>query len=899
MKSYRITKSSFVFTLLFLLLFASSIFAEFSATGLWSGTPYKQVPGEFGPGLVTRNQGNILFLSSDGSAYEITSLGTLINYGQHTNVVNVVAPPSYIDASKDYLVYVSAQSSHQNRVVVHDVTSGSGGNSYAGNLDAAAYGVVAYASGTYIEIITAVANHAGTVYKFGFQIGGSSVQASGTVNAGHPVKVPPLLSANRQYIYVMTQYGRLVRITNSDSISGSPYTVGTYGDANGLEFTVPLAMDESGYIYALRSDGTLFKIDPSNGSEQHVDFLVTVNSSGPLIDAEGNVFIFGDNGKVVALNSSLNKMGEFSIGQPITSTPGIVKGRDGVTYLIVPSSSVGAGTGKITVLSYNSTTGALTEAWTYTLDSTVPISGAINVAPMGALMEDYYFAVGANNGKVYAWTFNGYGPYGSWPVYGQNSYNTGFVDQNAILFKTKIHLVALESYFGQPISSNLLGNTSYGVLYDATILHPDDTFYASYTNRRTNETNPASILEAVPGSKAVVRFSTPTEVRVLLNKLVNVKGGTPPSNDATFTFIAWKTTDGDNYEGAASDNPATITFRFSNRTVKFYTEATYTFHIYHKYAAVEATATQDASFNYTANSNNPQNAKVTINASPNQSGSVWFPYKWEIWQWDPTQPSKYTKKTKGNQDSVDLPLQGPAYIEIYYAQLNATLTLLVPEFAYGKTLSYLFLDAATDAVVETIQLTTKNGVTIDSIFSESYAPGVTKENSLSTLSATQLTIVTRSFNPPLAGTTRVATVALYLMFPERVQFQGTDSSQYEPYFEPYGYAQIQGQNVEPENLKAKIVYKTNRYLYLVGDFNDDYAVDINDWNMFVTYLGTTVSGDNIKYNIGPRDGFVPPIPLTAYSAGYLTDTSNKVDQLDLYIFASMFGTVVPESDRVQ
>jgi len=83
-----------------------------------------------------------------------------------------------------------------------------------------------------------------------------------------------------------------------------------------------------------------------------------------------------------------------------------------------------------------------------------------------------------------------------------------------------------------------------------------------------------------------------------------------------------------------------------------------------------------------------------------------------------------------DQDSVTLPLSGPAYLEIFYAELNATVTLLLPEFAYGKTRAYLFLDAATNSVAETIKLKTLQGITIDGIVSEEYAPDVSKLGNL-------------------------------------------------------------------------------------------------------------------------------------------------------------------------
>ncbi|MGC9796186.1 hypothetical protein MNL76_03910 [Fervidobacterium riparium] len=901
MKTYYSRKSSHIILSFFvLLLIASSAFAGLTLQGLWNGGTYsRQVPNKFGPAVITKSQGNIIFLSKDGAAYELTIQGGLINYGQVSGAFNVVAPPTYIELGSDkYLVYVSAQAAN-NKIIVHELATG--GNIEEEDLDGAAYGVVAYVNSSgEIEIITA--DMTGKIYKFVFD--GSSISLVNSAYIALPIKAPPILNFDKSYFYIMTQSGKLYEAQNivdgSFTLSSAPLE--NYG-GSGKEFTVPMAMDESGYLYALRSDGTLFKIDPSTGEEEHASgFLSYSNSSGPLIDGEGNIFIFGDDGKVVALNSSLAKMGEYTVGQRITSTPAIIRGNDGVTYLIVPSSHQSLNAGKITILSYNSTTGNFEKVWDYTTNASIPISGAVNVAPTGALTNDYYFAVPANDGAVYAWKFNGSGPYGSWPVYGQNPYHTGFVDQSAMLFKTKIYLVALDGYYGQELSKTLLGSTTnYGILYDATILLNDGTEDATYVNLRTNSTNSGIVLEATPTSQARVTFATPTEAQLLLGRYVTPKGGSYPTRDATFTFKYWKVMPPDNYEGAEDDKPATLTFKFSNRTVKLYTNATYTFYIYHKYATDEATEENDVFFDYEQYINNPSSAQTTINASPNQGGETWFAYKWKIYQWNPTASSKYnyTEIINQDRDSVTLYRSGPAYIEIYYAQLNATLTLVVPEFAYGKTMAYMFLDVAPNSLAQLMNIKTKNGVTIDRVVSEEYDDSVLKIANLSKTSSTEVKIAMRSFENPPAVVTRVATIALYLMFPEQAMFQGTDPEQYEEYFDLYGYAQVSGQQVDPQYLRAKIVYSANKYLYLVGDFDNNYAVDINDWDMFATVLGSEVSGENIKYNIGPREGFNSPYPLTSYSAGYLTDETNLVDTDDLWYFVSMFGTVVPESDRIQ
>lgn len=872
-------------------------FSSLNLSGLWNATTFsKSVPDKQGPAIIAKNGGNLLYLAKDGALYELTMAGGLVPKGQPSGITNIVAPPTYFDAGSGnyYIIYTTAQGTAGNRIVVHHFTSSTGGNIAVTGINNASYGVTAYIDTNNIIIFAGTMN--GTLIRAPVDIStpnNPTFAASVTVNLAGPIKAPPVLNPARNRVFVITQNGRFYVRNAADLTAVRDFTLAG-------EFTTPMAMDER-YLYALSNDGTIYKID-ADGREEHERFLSSANSSGPLIDGDGIIYIFGDNGRVVALNSNLLKLGEYTLGQRVTTTPAIVKGLDGVTYLIIPTSDT-TGVGKITILSFNPTTGQFTEVWTYNVSDTFPISAAVNVGPLGALYGDnYYFVTATNNGTVYAWRMNARGPYGIWAKYGQNINNTGFIDSTAIAFRTRIFLIAKEGYNGRELSDSLLGST-YGLLYDATVVDADDYPLRTYRNYRTNETDPANVIEGIPGSeKLVVEFATPTDAKLLIGRYVTPRGGTPPSTDSRFRFRFWKTGPGA-YEGSEADNPATITFRFSDRTIELFTDATYTFYVYHRYpldSNNEGTQTIFGFFDYNTFRTNPDAAIQTINASPVQSGKVFFPYKWEIYQWDPGQSTGYTRRTLYDQDSVTLPLSGPAYLEVHYAELNATITLLLPEFAYGKTRAYLFLDAATNSVAETLRLTTLASITISEIVSEEYAPNVTKLDSLSTLTDTSLQIVLNNFELPLAGTTRVATVALNLMFPTRTQFTGIDSDYYLQFFDLYGYAQTLGQDVEPELLRAKRAFRTNKFLYVVGDFNGDFVVDLNDWNLFVGKLGTTVSGAEIIYNIGPRDGFIPPYPnYESYSAGFLTDTSNVVDVNDFYIFASMFGFAVPASERVE
>ncbi|HQO06346.1 MAG TPA: hypothetical protein PKW84_09505, partial [Fervidobacterium sp.] len=486
-------------------------------------------------------------------------------------------------------------------------------------------------------------------------------------------------------------------------------------------------------MYALNSSGVLYKIDTS-GTENHVGTgLTSSDSAGILIDGDGYVYVFGG-GKIFVFSSDslINKTpGGYSTGtgQKITTTPAIVKGTDGITYVIVPSSYNGS-SGKITILAFNPTVGTLTVEKVWDMPSSFPISAAVGVAPVNELNGNYYFATATNDGTVYAWQIDARGPYGIWASYGQNSNHTGFIDSTAAKFNTRIYLMAYEGFASRPLSSTSMGSY-YGLLYDATIVNADGTTGASYTQLRTNEpdkTNKTKVPEGVPGSqKLEILFDTPTTATLLFTSAFTPKKGElEVTEDATFSFARWQTgTNG--YEGSnLTSKLATLTYRFSDRTVNLLTNATYTYYTYHKYSGAGEASKTDGTFNYNEYITDPSKAKITISASPIQQGQKWFPFKWVVYQWNPDNPNNYDKQTLGALDSLDLQLKGPAYIEIYYAQLSATITLLVPDFAYGRTPAYIFLDAAPNSIAYTMEATMLNGVTIEKVVGEEYAESLKK-----------------------------------------------------------------------------------------------------------------------------------------------------------------------------
>jgi len=876
-----------------LLLLSTALLAALNLTGLWGAEQYSwQVPGKLGPGVITKSGGDLYFLSKDGTMYELKTSGQKIALGQADGIKNVVAPAAYTTTkdSTDCIVYVTAQNDG-NKIVVHNLYKKEGETS---SLPASAYGVVVHPVSDKPASLTI---YTGTmdkkVYKITFDASEMKFEeASKTVNVNAPIKVPPILSQDKNKLYVLTQYGSLYEIPTID-----PFNTPVLKLTLGGEFTVPMAMDGNNNLYALNTAGVLYKVNTSSYTEEHANFSIGSDSAGVLIDGDGYVYAFGG-GKIIAINPlGLLKLGEYSTNQRITTTPAIVKGEDGMTYIIVPSSQ-GDNTGKITILSFDPIAGSFTKVWEMVTPSSFPISAAVGVAPMlSTLNNNYYFATATNDGTVYAWQMNARGPYGTWAMYGQNAKHTGFIDVSSTLFKTRIFIKAIEPFSGKELSSAVIGDsTRYGILYDATVMNSDKTDKAAKKNLRTNEANLAFIPEGIPGQLLEVGFSTPTTATLLLKPTFQKQGGLTIEKDATFTFAEWDS----RYDGLKDTQLATMTYGFNDKTEELYPDASYTYYLYHYYPGqtTQNATTLDATFKYSDyksfKAGTTSVPSVTLNASTIQSGQTWYAYRWNIWQWDPTKSGNYINYTLNDRDKVQLPLQGPAYVEIYYAQLGATITLLVPDFAYGRTPAYIFLDAATNSISYTIEATTLNGITIEKIVSEQYASGLSKMEG--TTSSNYLKYVYHSMEQPLTEATRVATLSVNLSFPEKAKLNVDNLAQF---FDLYGYAQIKGQLVDPQNLRAKKVFAVNSYLYVIGDFDDDFDVDIKDWNFFASKYNTSVSGPDVIYNIGPREDFVPPAPTLNYKAGFLIDTTNMVDSLDLNYFTSMFGFAVEEADRVK
>jgi len=843
------------------------------------------VPNKTGPSIIAKEGGNLLFLSSDGSVYELTMAGGLISNGKVGGITNIVSPAAYVNlGSSNYLVYVTAQGVGQNKLVVHRV-SGSSSQAYSRDISSAAYGVASYSTASNIMIYFGTMD--GKIFKAEFD--GSNLSTVSKL-IGSPIKIAPILSPSKDHLYVLAQNGNFYDVAPNTLDATLKITLGG-------EFTTPMAMNESGIIYALNLTGTLYRIDAS-GNEIHQKVLPGCDNAGVLIDGDGYIYVFGG-GKVAVLNDNLITLASYTLGQKVTATPSIVKGSDGITYIITPSSD-SYSSGKVSILSFNPTSGVLTDIWNYQVPSSLPISAAISVAPVGSINNDnYYFATATNDGTVYAWQFDARGPYGIWATYGQNTYRSGFIDASATLFRTRIRIIAVEGLNGNELSSEKLGGTNYGLKYDARIINSDNSVETTLTNLRTNESILTKMPQGIPGSQRLeVTFSTPTSATLLFTPQFRstVQGVNPPSIDSEFGFRFWET--GPNaYEGSEGDNPATLTFRFNDKQVKVYADATYTYYIYHKYpldADAEVTETKYGFFDYGSYKSSTTIPRITIKADTSYKKQDWYAFKWNVYQWDPAKPGGIDKNTYGSKEEISLELKGPGYVEIYYAQLGATITLLLPEYAYGRTRAYLFLDAATGSIVYTMNLKTKNDVRIESVMQPDFVPNIQIVEATKTTN--NVKYVLQSIENKLPSPTRVATIVLNLDFPQKTQFTGTNDTLFSNFFDLYGYVQITGQLIDSQELKARSVYRTNPYLYVLGDFDGDFDVDINDWQFFLSKYGSTVSGDDLIYNLGPREGFIPysQSSYSTYRAGFLTDNTNMINEEDLYVFASMFGLTVPE-----
>ncbi len=890
--------------LLFLVLILSSLAFSLQLTPLWPSGERIDRPDFASPGLLVLPNGVVHLVSSEGRWGTLNSTGVLTDRGKNPNYIyNIVAPPIYIHKGGDNyaIAYVSAFEG-ENYLVLRDTTNAT--PVVISNSPSSSYGLTGYYNGGY-RIYFGAMN--GNIYFYN----GTNLTST---SVGVPIKSPPILSPKRDWLYFITQNGKFYKLQlNADgSFNGVPVKVYDISD----EFNAPMAMDENGFIYVASSRyGRIYKLNPAeSGNPVPESALIgdIVNSASVLVDGNGYIYTFGNGGTVSVFGSQLTFFDSYNLKRDeesdekrenITTTPAIVRGLDGKTYIIIASSNSSAQYGKLTILTFDVATKKLSLVSEKILPGPISIASAVGVAPIGAFEgDDYYFVIATTNGSIFGWKIEGRGPFGPWGQYGQNVYRTNFIDSSAVAFKSYIRLVAKEGYTNRELSPENTNETLYGLLYDATIVNLDGTVAEVKNNLRTNDAK--GVLGNAGAQKLEVAFSTPTTSKILFKDsfLTGIVKGSPNiTTDATFVFQSWGSNAPGDVKPPAETNPdlktptASIAFTFSDRIVNILADATYLVYVYHKSPSNVATETIEIDFkreNFLSDQSGYPTVSIGRTNDSNFNG--YFPYKWEVYQWDPDQPLKYKRTTYGNEDSVRIYRNGPAYIEVYYSVLSATLTTYVPPFIYGPTRAYLVLDAATGTNVFRVEFKPKNGIKIipDKVLVE-YAAGISQMNDL-VKTEDEFSVTLHSFENPLTSPTRVATITLWLYTSSPIQMNFTTNSDFEQYFYKYGYAYQQGQLIEFQDLQAKKRFVANKFLYIVGDFNGDLKVDINDWNLFVNKYNSTVSGDDLIYNIGPRKDFVPPYPdKNSYNPGYLDDHGeNKVDFKDLTHFAAMFGFAI-------
>ncbi len=891
--------------LLFLVLILSSLAFSLELTPLWPGGERIDRPDFPGPGVLAVTNGVVHLVSSESRWGIINSTGVVTDNGINpTGIPNIVAPPIYITrGGANYTIAYVTAFDGQNSLILRETNTATSVN--IPDTPSSSYGLTGYYNQSDNQYRIYFGSMNGRLY---FYNTGTTLTST---NVSAPIKAPPVLSPKKDFVYFITQNGKFYRqkLNTNGTFDGDYFKVYDIAD----EFNAPMAMDENGFIYVASSKyGRIYKLNPAesgNAIPQSALIGDIVNSASVLIDGNGYIYTFGNSGTVAVFDSNLTFYDSYVITDfNITTTPAIVRGFNGKTYILIASTHSNAQSGKLTVLMFDIATNKFSLVTEKILEGPVSLASAVGVGPTGSVQgDDYYFVIATTNGKIYGWKINGRGPFGSWAQYGQNIYRTNFIDSSSVAFSSFIKLVAQEGYSSRLLSPENTHQTYYGLFYNATRVNLDGTIGATYTSPlRTNAPN--GLAGNAGTQRLEVAFTTTSTSAILFKEAFltgTVKGSPGITQDATFTFESWKSTGPGDVKPPAETHPdlkqstATIAFTFSDREVNVLADATYLVYVYHKAPTFAATNIIQVPFVRDQFLNNQQTySTYQIDKTNNASFSGYFPYKWEVYQWDPNESLKYKRTTYGNEDFVKIVRNGPAYIEAYYSVLSATLTTYVPPVVYGPTKAYLILRAASGTNIFRIEFKPKNGIKLipQNVLTE-YATSVSAMNDLVN-NQNEFSVTLQSFQNPLTQPSVVATITLSLFASTPTNMNFVNNSDFEQYFDKYGYAYQQGQLIEFEELKAKKVFITNKLLFIVGDFNNDLKVDINDWNLFVQKYNTTVSATDLSYNIGPREDFVPPYPnSSAYSPGILKDNGeNKVDFKDLIYFGAMFGFAITTAD---
>ncbi|QTA38641.1 hypothetical protein JYK00_03790 [Thermosipho ferrireducens] len=890
--------------LLMFLISGALLFASVSITNLWVQESIN-LNEDGGAGIVMRNTGDIYAVTKGGYLWIINKLGKTTKIGANPQLKNIMSYPVYVNGA---LFYVSWEwgSNADNKLVVRYGTGFS--TSASTDLTTGVYGApVVFETGGNYHIYFADAN--GMLYHYMFDGTNFSLPSTTTLNSGVSVKAPVILSPSKDAIFVIDSNGTFYRV----ALDGS-YNFGTKSTiAISDKFFTPMAYSEK-YIYVASVNGKLYKIPPAGtaGEVKSVDLKSSVTTSGVLVDGNGYVYVFNDGGYIEVFDRDLTYYASYNVGSNMrfSTTPLIFKkSTENRAYILVLLVSVGSTEGKAQIYTFDYDTKEISgPVWEKDLKAAVPIQSAPAIVAEAGISEDrYIFAFVDNKGNVYAYRVDARGPYGDWAMAGQNAYRTGFIDDEAITFYSYITIKAYEGINGREISKTIYDpndSGKYGLLYDATVLALGDaTTLSGYIEYKTNPYGSDAIPSGRAGlDKLFLKFSSPTALTLLFSsnfvfdKVGNGIGA--PTIDATFAFNSFDSaTVG--LEGPNGSNEATITFGYNDKVVKVWTDATYA--VFIKYKTPDGYATELKNILYKYNDPNETGTfEIDATNPPTSVGDDLFPYKWFVYQWDPDEVQGYKSEVYGAEDKITLNKTGPAYIEIYYTPLTGTVTFVTPRYGYRSTKAYILLDAATDAVLFNLNITFPSSVVkFSTIVNIEINPNInfSEVEVLRDISSDNIDITLDSGNP-ISGSTRVATITAELDFTEPKEIYFLTNTGYTQYFDVSGFVQLK----TISNVSTEIITKTrfisNKFLSIVGDFDLDGDVDVNDYNAFMLALGTSEGSPNYSeiYDIYPRaPTFNGPYPTDDdYDPG-VADPDGKIDAFDLAVMLMMFGWTAPST----
>ncbi|ODN30648.1 hypothetical protein [Fervidobacterium thailandense] len=879
---------------------SSTSFIPESGAGLWDGVEYKVLPGGRSPSIIGLPGGEMLAVSSDGKLFRILRTGVVQTIGQVSGV-SIVTPASYFElGGKKYIVYASDNGTNS-KLVVQDISDGTYKESSLENSSWS--GVTVYVNGGKAVIFTSsIGERKGKVYRFEFD--GTTLSQKSSQLIDGSAKVPLLLSPDKKELYVLTQNGKFYVIdeSNLNVIKGPIELSG--------EFITPMAMDSQKNVYAINSTGVMYVIERSQITDssyvpKSAKVLPSANVAGILVDSYGIIYAFGA-GSVVAVRQTGGSIsvygGPFVVGGIINSTPLAVLGRDYKTYLVIPS-TVGAD-GVLTVVSFDPENKTFSKVWEKTLrGGAFTITSALTSSQTAEETAMYYFATSISTGYVYAWKMNGK-PVGDWPMYGQNRERSNYLSFVAEE-ETRITIMAKEPLNGKFFKLPAL--KFKGKIFDTV-----SATYSPETDYLTNPGKDDPVPKSYPARYQLSLYFEPYGSRQLFvpgSKFVNdVLGGTPslPETDTTLSFAQWDVDSIYKYPGKKDDgrdasNPANITFAYYDKRYDVIANVKYLWRILHQLPG-SSSEQEDKIVSLTYE--NVEKGKDFVEIVKPKSG--YKPFDWTVYMWDPDDPKGYVVYDKDYlkangmiTEALELKLKksGPAYIRIKYTTSSGSIRLIMPKYAYGRTYIYILVDAAKGAntIWFTLTTDTAKGIKFEKIVSEQIANIGTMQVLERTVDSGKIKYV---FGGPLfelTEDTRIATITALAFF-ERPIYFGTDVNKSDFIRFEEGFIQIKGVTASPSETEDLAPYREiipNSKVFLLGDFDNNGWVNLDDWNRLVEKYGTTVSGVDVIYNIGPRD---KNFSVDPYDPGALLDTANKIDQWDVAVFAQMYGMKTTPED---